>query len=380
MRNPFKYGGIVTGPFFANRDEELETLKREIMNLNRVFLVSPRRLGKTCLLHNLMERLDPAAHASAYIDLNAFPDLRALAGAVASLPTNALESSTDKLLKRLAEFKRLRPKISLGPGGEVSAGLELAVEEKDAIGALIEGLARAEALAARKKKNLTIIIDEFSDIEKYNGGTVEKALRAETQKHQHISYIFAGSETSVMLSMVQDKHRAFYKMGRIMELAPIKPETYETFIHGWFEQGGYAISLECVRNIIRLGQGVTYNVQRLCHTAWETAVESKTIDDALIETLPLTIVKQDAPHYESLWRTITPGQKVLLIALAQDPDTPPFSKTFQLRHHIGPASSINASLSSLVKKGVLIKKGPKAAYQFSDLFFPFWIAAIAKAH
>jgi len=380
MRNPFKYGGIVTGPFFANRDEELETLKREIMNLNRVFLVSPRRLGKTCLLHNLMERLDPAAHASAYIDLNAFPDLRALAGAVASLATNALESSTDKLLKRLAEFKRLRPKISLGPGGEVSAGLELAVEEKDAIGALIEGLARAEALAARKKKNLTIIIDEFSDIEKYNGGTVEKALRAETQKHQHISYIFAGSETSVMLSMVQDKHRAFYKMGRIMELAPIKPETYETFIHGWFEQGGYAISLECVRNIIRLGQGVTYNVQRLCHTAWETAVESKTIDDALIETLPLTIVKQDAPHYESLWRTITPGQKVLLIALAQDPDTPPFSKTFQLRHHIGPASSINASLSSLVKKGVLIKKGPKAAYQFSDLFFPFWIAAIAKAH
>ena len=123
MRNPFKYGGIVTGPFFANRDEELETLKREIMNLNRVFLVSPRRLGKTCLLHNLMERLDPAAHASAYIDLNAFPDLRALAGAVASLATNALESSTDKLLKRLAEFKRLRPKISLGPGGEVSAGL-----------------------------------------------------------------------------------------------------------------------------------------------------------------------------------------------------------------------------------------------------------------
>ena len=380
MRNPFTYGGIVTGPYFADRTEEIETLKREIVNLNRVFLVSPRRLGKTCLLHNLMGRLDPAAHACAYIDLNALPDLRAFVGTAASLTTNALESSTDKLLKRFAEFKRLRPKISLGPNGEVSAGLELAVEEKDAIGALVEVLSQAEALAARKKKILTIIIDEFSDIGKYNGGTVEKALRAEIQKHQHVSYIFAGSETSVMLSMVQDKRRAFYKMGRIMALEPIKQEAYETFIQGWFEKGGYAISMACIRNIIRLGQGITYNVQRLCHTAWEMAVESRAIDDALIESLPVTIVKQDGPHYETLWRTITPGQKVLLIALAQDPDTPPFSKEFQLRHHIGPASSINASLASLVKKGIVIKKGPGTAYQFADLFFPFWIAAIGKAH
>ena len=380
MRNPFKYGGVVTGPYFADRTDEIDTLKREIMNLNRVFLVSPRRLGKTCLLHNLIDRLDPAVHACAYIDLNAFPDLGSFAGATASLATKALESSTDKLLKLFAGFKRLRPKISLGPEGEVSAGLELAVEEKDAISALIEGLAQAEALAARKKKILTIIIDEFSDVEKYNGGTVEKALRAEIQKHQHVSYIFAGSVTSVMLSMVQDKKRAFYKMGRIMALEPIKQEMYETFIHGWFEKGGYAITAECVRNIIRLGQSVTYNVQRLCHTAWETAVESKTIDDALIETLPLIIVKQDAPHYEILWQTITSGQKALLIALAQDPDTPPFSKEFQLRHHIGPASSITASLSSLVKKGVIAKKGPGTAYQFTDLFFPFWIAAIGKSH
>ena len=308
------------------------------------------------------------------------PDLRAFVGAAASLTTNALESSTDKLLKRFAEFKRLRPKISLGSNGEVSAGLELAVEEKDAIGALVEVLSQAEALAARKKKILTIIIDEFSDIEKYNGGTVEKALRAEIQKHRHVSYIFAGSETSVMLSMVQDKRRAFYKMGRIIALEPIKQKAYETFIHGWFEKGGYAISMACVRNIIRLGQGITYNVQRLCHTAWEMAVESRAIDDALIESLPLTIVKQDGPHYETLWRTITPGQKVLLIALAQDPDTPPFSKEFQLRHRIGPASSINASLASLVKKGIVIKKGPGTAYRFADLFFPFWIAAIGKAH
>ena len=46
MRNPFRYGGIVTGPYFADRKQEIEELRREIENINRVFLVSPRRLGK----------------------------------------------------------------------------------------------------------------------------------------------------------------------------------------------------------------------------------------------------------------------------------------------------------------------------------------------
>ena len=378
MRNPFKYGGVVTGPYFADRSEEINELKREIENLSRVFLVSPRRLGKTCLLHNLMDSLNEDSYTCAYIDLNAFPDLRSFACAVASLTTKALESNTDKLLKLFAGFKRLRPNISLGPEGDVSASLELAVEEKDAMAALIEGLAHAEALAAKKKKTLAIIMDEFSDIEKYNGGTVEKALRSEIQKHQHVSYIFSGSEMSVMLSMVQSKKRAFYKMGRIMSLEPIKQENYEKFIRGWFDQGEYSISPDGVLKIINLGKGITYNVQRLCHTAWEAAIESKHIDEGFIDTLPAIIVQQDAPHYEALWQTISASQKVLLIALAQDSETPMFSKEFQLRHKIGPTSSINASLTSLVKKGVLIKKGPGAQYRFSDLFFPFWIEGIGK--
>jgi hypothetical protein len=33
MRNPFKYGGIVTGPYFADRAEEIKALRREIENL-----------------------------------------------------------------------------------------------------------------------------------------------------------------------------------------------------------------------------------------------------------------------------------------------------------------------------------------------------------
>lgn len=70
MENPFRYGGIVRGPYFADRTEELAELTREMINLGRVFLISPRRFGKTCLLFNLMDKLGELGFVTAYLDLN----------------------------------------------------------------------------------------------------------------------------------------------------------------------------------------------------------------------------------------------------------------------------------------------------------------------
>jgi hypothetical protein len=372
MKNPFKYGGIVNGPYFADRKQELEELSREMANTNRVFLVSPRRYGKTCLLLNLVEQLQAKGMAAAYIDLNAHPDLRSLAGGMASATAKALESNTDRLLKLFAGFRRLRPKVGLDAQGNVSAGVELAAGDQEALPALIEGMAHAEALARKKKKRLVVVIDEFSDIEKYNGGNTEKAMRSEIQKHQHIGYIFSGSEPTVMLSMVRDRSRAFFKMGRIMELGPLKRKAYMGFILGWFEKGGYKVDAEAVLRILDTGADVPYNIQRLCHILWEAAIESKKIDAALIERAPLLIARQDSPHHEMLWRTATQAQKNLLIALSVDPQAQPFSKKFQMQHGIGPSSSIKASLVSLVKKGI-VSRSPEGHYQFVDHFMPYWI-------
>ena len=133
MENPFKYGGIVRGPYFADRKNEIKELKREMVNLNRVFLVSPRRFGKTCLLLKLIEMLKRNGMACAYIDLNAFPDIRSFASALTALTAGALETNKDKLLKMFAGLQKLRPKVSVDLNGKISAGVELAVEEKDAI-------------------------------------------------------------------------------------------------------------------------------------------------------------------------------------------------------------------------------------------------------
>ena len=377
MENPFKYGGIVRGPYFADRTEELAELIREMTNLNRVFLISPRRLGKTCLLFNLMDRLRDLGFATAYLDLNAYPDIRSFAAALAHLTCKALESNTERLIKILSGLQRLRPKVSVGHDGSLTETVEVAIEDKDSLPALMEGMHYAEKLARKKGQRLVIVIDEFSDLPKYDGQTIEKAIRAEIQQHEHIGYILSGSEQSVMLSMTWDRKRAFYKLGRIMELGPIDRGSYADFILGWLQKGKYRFEKRDLEKIFELGNDVPHNIQRLCHNMWELARESREITPDLIEKLPWVIARQDSPHFELLWQAASQQQRTLLMALSKEPDAKPFSREFQLTYGIGPSSSIKASLDSLTRKGILFKT-LKGAYQFSDTFMPYWISDLKQ--
>lgn len=372
MENPFKFGGIVRGPFFADRKQELDELSREMINLSRIFLISPRRYGKTCLLFNLMDKLDEIGIASAYIDLNACPGLGNLAEAYTHRTTKALETNTDKLIKIFSSLRLLRPKISVGLNGSMSAGVEVAVQEKASLSALIEGMNNANRLAAQQNRKLVVIIDEFSDLTKFNGQGLEKALRSEVQQHEHIGYIFSGSEETVMLSMAKDRKRAFYKLGRIMGLGHIERNRYTDFIMDWLGKGDYTADRNDLQKLFDLGNDIPHNIQRLCHNMWEIARENRVVVPELIDQLPMIIAQQDSPHYELVWRSVSQQQKKLLMALSAEDDSKPFSKDFQLTYGIGPSSSIKASLDSLVKKGILYKT-TEGKYQFSDTFMPCWI-------
>jgi hypothetical protein len=377
MENPFKYGGVVEGDFFADRVEELDELTREMRALNRVFLVSERRLGKTCLLFNLMARLRKEGLSVAYLDLNACPDLPSLAVTLTQAASRAVESNMEKLLKIFSGLKRLRPKVSVGADGSLSAGVEVAADSGEGLIALLEGMRNAEELAKRKGKRLTVVIDEFSDLPKFNGGTLEKALRSEIQLHSSIGYIFSGSEHSVMLAMCRDQKRAFYKMGRIMELGPIPRAAYGDFIKGWMEQGGYKVGLEDLDHLFTLGEDIPYNIQRMCNVLWERAGNTHEITRDTIDGLPFIIAKQDSAHFELVWQSVSQQQKTLLMALAREPGAKPFSRDFQLKYGIGPSSSIKASLESLVRKGVL-SRSRSGAYKFSDTFMRYWILGLIE--
>jgi len=47
MKNPFEYGGVVSGKAFCNRKKEVADLLKSMENGEKLFVYSERRFGKT---------------------------------------------------------------------------------------------------------------------------------------------------------------------------------------------------------------------------------------------------------------------------------------------------------------------------------------------
>ena len=56
MENPFKFGRIVTGDEFVDREREIDEIVRDVRNGVNVVLYSHRRMGKSSLLAEIMRR------------------------------------------------------------------------------------------------------------------------------------------------------------------------------------------------------------------------------------------------------------------------------------------------------------------------------------
>lgn len=372
-RNPFIYGGLVFGDHFADRQTELAELSKEMTNAGKVFLVSPRRMGKTCLLRNLKVNLQEAGFLTAYIDLFQAPTLRHFTELYARAVIEVTEGKLERMVKVIPRvLPGLRPRLDPNPDGTLSFSVEYVAREKEVFQILTEVLEYPEKASKKKKKPFVMIIDEFSDVTKYDGTDVEKAIRAVVQAHQRVGYIFSGSKRSVVRDMVKDKGRAFYRMGRIMELSPISRDLFATFIKTWFTKGTYKVTAGVVDLILEKGRDIPYNIQRIAHALWEEARGSKVIKKALVDKAIWIIIDQESTSYEALWDSISQKQREVLMALAKDDPVGIFSKDFVERWRIG-ASSIQASLKALENRGVL-EKERAGKYRFSDEFFRLWIA------
>jgi uncharacterized protein len=373
MQNPFIYGGVVFGDHFADRQAELSKLAMEMSNICKIFFISPRRMGKTCVLKNLQEHLKRDDIFTAYIDLFKAPTLRHFTELYAKAVVEAVEGKIERMVKAIPRIlPGLRPKLDPNPDGTVSFSVEYIARDKEVFQILTEVLEYPEKASIKKKKQFVIIIDEFSDITKYNGEDVEKAIRAVVQTHQRVSYIFSGSKRSVMHDMVKHKGRAFYRMGRIFELTPIPRDLFASFVENWFMKGGYTLHDGVVDLILERGCNVPYNIQRIAHNIWEEARDSKCIGKALVEKSIRVIINQESMNYETLWDGITQKQRELLIALAKDDPSGIFSKDFIEKWRLG-VSSIQASLKALQKNGI-VDKEKSGKYRFGDEFFRLWVA------
>ena len=383
--NPFVYGEIVTAAAFANREAEREHLARDLASGQKVFLISPRRYGKSSLVRQVMRRLArqkiltieiTVASSSSYIG---FLEAYAQALLAADTPAGRLKRWASDLLKSVKPEVRF-DQHSSGPGyaGQVrgtgfSVSFPTVRTARETAKVANEVFQLPARIAEARGQRLAIALDEFQAITSFDGGTVENALRAAVQDQRQVGYVFSGSEPSLMERMLGPR-RPFYKAGPVMRLGKIDPYDFSVFIDERFRGSGIAPEEGLGESIVDLAANVPYDVQRLAHETWddvrEAGKKSAGVDD-LHATLLRLLGEQDTVIEES-WQRLTLPQRAVLRAIVIEEGRELMSADVRARHRLPVASTIQAALAALMRQDIITRDGGR--YVTVDSLYREWVA------
>ncbi len=372
MENPFVYGRYVSGEAFTDRAEELAYLVRELESNGRIFLISPRRYGKSSLLQSVRQELLEKGLLVAYFDLYKINTMNQFAEAYATAILGASKSKSRKILKWITAFlPRLRPKISFEAPEVPSLSLDYSLESEESWKELEAIYHLPQKIALQEKKKFVVMFDEFQEIEKLGGAALEKQLRAAIQSHNRVNYVFAGSKRHVLYDMISNQARAFYQLGEVLNLQKIPAEEMAHFIHASMESTGFKIDEEAIRMILDEMRNVPNNVQLLCHRLWSDNQRSKRIAAANVEQAVQNLVLSYAPLFAEIWDALTLFQQKLLRAIAQTGGVALTSVRNIKRFELRSSSAVSRGLQLLRQKGWVDKEN--AHYVFTDIFFEKWV-------
>src|SRR5215204_6403236 len=319
MNNPFVYGEVVPGGAFADREVELDRLVDDLADGQKVFLISPRRYGKSSLVRQALTTLSKRGLLTVELTVSAYSSYVAFLEGYARALT-ASESRWQRARDWLtAAITSTRPEIRLEPeasgAGRFTVAFPLVRTERDVTRLANELFALPGRIAAERRRSVVIAMDEFQAIDAFNGGSVEHALRAAAQHQRRVGYVFAGSEPSLMEKMIGPR-RPFYKAGPVMRLDRIPPDVFSVFIEERFASSGIRTEAGLGAAIIDLAGNLPYDVQRLAHDAWDDARAGgarRVTLDSLHTTLGRLLAEQDT-LFEALWQRLTLAQRAVLRA------------------------------------------------------------------
>lgn len=371
MVNPFVYGEAVTGDNFCNRTEEIKKLKLDILNCQKIFLISSRKLGKTSLLKTILGELDKKSVISVFIDIEGLVSYKEF---LDTYLLALLKKSTP--LERIIFFLReilpgIRIDFSISESGKptLTLGYGPADPQLTRIAAKIYSL--PEIIQKRRKKRVVIMFDEFQEILKLNGKNIESALRASIQQQRNVAYIFAGSKQHLLENMISSPARPFYKIGPVMHLKKIPEDTFVKFIKDKFYRTKFKISYETVNRIIKFTENIPYYTQMFCHELWDYGLVKREIKSKDIEIVLNQLIEQHSQDFHLIWSRLIVSKRQLLKAIATSGGRNILSKEFLTKHNLGLPSSTRQTLVSLVEETYLDRENDE--YYFTDLLFREWI-------
>lgn len=377
MDNPFVYGEVVPAAAFVDRVVELERLVADLSASQKVFLISPRRYGKSSLIRRALAAMSRRGALTIDVTVSSFSSyvafLEGYARALAAADTR-WERAGGWLRGAIRSARaEVRYDPDSAPRSALTVSFPSVRSERDVSRLAQEVFALPGHLADAQRRKVVVALDEFQAIAGFNGGSVEHAMRAAVQHQRAVGYVFAGSEPSLMERMLGPR-RPFYKAGPVMRLEKIPGDEFAASIDARFARSGFRPEPGLGAAIVELAGNLPYDVQRLAHETWDDIHRGGrrrvTLDD-LHRALRRLLLEQD-PMFEAVWQRLTLPQRAVLRAVVLEDGRELLSADVRARHRLGGASTVQAALSALVRDDLISRDG--ARYAAVDSLLREWVA------
>lgn len=369
--NPFIVGRYISPDYFCDRKNETAFLIKQIENGRNVALISPRRMGKTGLIHHTFHQTElNKQFYTFFVDIYATTSLSELVYLLGKAIYDELKSKGKVWTERFFQIiTSLRMGFKLDamsgePSFDISLGdIQTPQTTLDEIFAYLE----------TADKPCIVAIDEFQQISNYEEKNVEAMLRTKIQQCKQTMFIFAGSKRHLMSNMFNSSSKPFYQSAICMGLDPIPLDTYTEFASHLFELRGKHVSKELTAKVYQQFNGCTWFVQMMMNELFALTGHDELCDIDKLETAEQNVIMTQESSYKDLLAHLAPKQKLILQAIAREGTAKNVtSSAFIKKYNLPSASSVQSAIKGLLKNDIITQEDD--GYRIYDYFFAHWLA------
>lgn len=371
-RNPFILTPAIPDELFCDRVAEVQSLIKSMTNQENVVLTSPRRVGKTGLIYHCFNQpLIKEHYITISIDILHTTSFQEFVLELGNAVFRTVAKHSDRLMKLFTTCLR---SLNGSFGFDPLTGMPTFDVKLGQIGKPEYTLDEIFSYLENAGRPCIVAIDEFQQILKYQGYSMEALLRGRIQKLSNTNFVFAGSERRIMNEMFFSDKRPFFQSATLLQLEPIAIQAYSDFVVHHFGAAGKAIDHEAIVWVYEKYEGITMYTHKLFHDAYAEIEAGETCKVADVERLSNQLIQQNAKRLQELLAYITEQQKELLYAIAAEGRASQVtSSAFVKRHHLKSASAVQSAVKRLLDFDIITEQG--RSYTVSDPLLRIWLEA-----
>jgi hypothetical protein len=373
MTNPFRFGALALDEAFTDREAELAELGSDILNGQDVVVFAPRRYGKSSLVWRASQEAIARGVLVAHVNLMTAPTREKLAEKLAETIHDDVASVLIRARERLRVFAGLRitPVVTVDADtGKLGFSFTAGRAPQDVDATLERLLELPGQLAAERGRKVCLVFDEFQEIVDIDPD-LPKLMRTVFETQPEVAHVYLGSKRHMLERIFNDENEPFWRSAKQMELGVIAPPLFRGYIEARFGATGRRVGTDVVDRILEATHGHPYATQELCYFVWEETAEGWEAGLDNYEAALDKLLRSEHAHFSLVWEKAARAQRLVLQALAAEPDRP-LVREYRHRHGLPGASSVQRALEALVKDELVAKDG-RGEYRIAEPFLVEWL-------